>query len=137
VIWYDIWYDITRDIWYIWYIWYDNIYMIWYDIWYDMIYLLTAIGSPSGVSSTVHIYTERHKKMYRKTKSAYFNKRHIWGRQFVAVANTKINKELHGVQNRQLSLHCYKTQFHIFTSDSLPLRILGSLFWNSSRTWNG
>ena len=62
MMWYDIWYDMTRyDIWYdmiwymiwydtIWYIWYDTIwyiiyamirydilYYIWYDIWYDTI----------------------------------------------------------------------------------------------------
>jgi hypothetical protein len=38
-------------------------------IWYDMIYLLTAIGLPTGASSTVHIYkqyTERQKKQTNK-----------------------------------------------------------------------
>ena len=30
----------------------------WFMIWYDMLYLLTAIGSTPGTSSTVHIYTQ-------------------------------------------------------------------------------
>ena len=81
-------------------IWYVMILrdMIWY-IWHDMLYLLTAIGLPPGVSSTVHIYTQtahrttKDKQYIEKHKKiAYFYKRLIWGQQFLAAANTKINK---------------------------------------------
>jgi hypothetical protein len=58
---------------------YINKYMI-----YDMIYLLTAVGLPSGGSSTVHIYTQT---IHRTTQ----NKQYIEQKNFEN--NTKILEE--------------------------------------------
>jgi len=78
-----VWYDMIYMVWYIWYdMWYD---MVWYDIWYDMIYgmvwygmiyiiyLLTAIGLPTGGSSTIHVYTQT---THRTTQNKQYIEQH-------------------------------------------------------------